>query len=94
MIEVATPRTEATPVATSEEAIEHRIQNHQVHGGRRTRIQRGHGRKVARPGRKMKGNPTNLSATKENSDPPQSTGKSNHVDTQTTTAARLSLIHI
>ena len=36
----------------------------------------------------MKGNPTNLSATKENSDPPQSTGKSNHVDTETTTAAR------
>ena len=88
MIEIATPRTEATSVATPEEAIEHRIQNPQIHGGRRTRIRKKHGRQIASPGRKMEGNPTNLSAPKVNSDPPQSTGKSNHVDTQTTTAAR------
>ena len=88
MIEIATPRTEATSVATPEEATKHGIQNPQAHGGRKTRIQRRHRRQIASQGRKMEGNPTNLSASKVNSDPPQSTGKSNHVDTQTTTAAR------
>ena len=67
MIEVATPRTEATSVATPEEAIEPRIQNPQIHGGRRTRIRKKHGRQIASPGRKMEGNPTNLSAPKANS---------------------------